>query len=86
MRGEGGRGTERLAAEGDGVAPVGLVEPLRVGNAMLCIRERWATPSRRINGYRDRLLWRAGMRGEGGRGTERLAAEGDGVAPVGGPF
>ena len=27
---------EHLAAEGDGVAPVGLVEALRVGSAMLC--------------------------------------------------
>ena len=33
MRGEA---ADRLSGGGDGVAPVGLVEVLRVGSAMLC--------------------------------------------------
>jgi len=78
MRGEGGRGTERLAAEGDGVAPVGLVEALRVGSAMLCPQgvmgdavapKRWLSRPPPVAGGHAR---------RGGRALG--AAEGDDVA------
>ena len=56
---------ERLAAEGDGVAPVGLVEALRVGSAMLCpqgVMGDAVAPKRWLS--RPPPEWRAGMRGE----------------------
>jgi hypothetical protein len=64
-----GEAVERLAAEGDGVAAVGLVEPLRVGNAMLCpqgVMGNAVAPKRSV--LATASLWWAAMRGEASRG------------------
>ena len=73
------RGGRALGADGDGVAATATMEPLRVGNAMLCIQremgnavepKRWLSRPPPVAG------------GPARRGGRALGADGDGVAAV----
>jgi hypothetical protein len=74
-----GEAVERWGADDDGVAATATMEPLRVGNAMLCIQremgnavepKRWLSRPPPVAG------------GPARRGGRALGADGDGVAAV----